>query len=52
VQAPQLRQVASEYVAGQTAIRLPPGVCRGNEAVRSRHSPIVLPHSSRRLLNR
>jgi hypothetical protein len=40
-QAPQLLQVASEYVAGQIAIRLPAGVYRGNEAVRSRHSPIV-----------
>jgi hypothetical protein len=44
-------QVASEYVAGQIAIRLPAGVCRGNEAVRSRHSPIVSAHSSRRLLH-
>jgi hypothetical protein len=26
-------QVASEYVAGQIAIRRPPGVCRGNVAV-------------------
>src|SRR6266436_6429675 len=51
-QAPQLLQVASEYVAGQIAIRLPAGVYRGNEAVRSRHSPIVSAHSSRRLLNR
>ena len=51
-QAPQVLQVASEYVAGQTAIRLPAGVCRGRRAVRSRHSPIVSAHSSRRLLNR
>ena len=34
-QAPQVLQVASEYVAGQIAIRLPAGVCRGNGAVRS-----------------
>jgi hypothetical protein len=40
-QAPQLLQVASEYVAGQTATRFPAGVYRGNEAVRSRHSLIV-----------
>ena len=51
-QAPQVLQVASEYVAGQTAIRLPAGVYRGKDAVRSRHSPIVSAHSSRRLLNR
>src|SRR4029077_6781799 len=51
-QAPQVLQVALEYAAGQIAIRLPAGVYRGNEAVRSRHSPIVSAHSSRRLLNR
>jgi hypothetical protein len=51
-QAPQVLQVASEYVAGQIAIRLSAGVYRGNDAVRSRHSPIVSAHSSRRLLNR
>jgi hypothetical protein len=51
-QAPQVLQVASEYVAGQIAIRRPAGVYRGNEAVRSRHSLIVSAHSSRRLLNR
>jgi hypothetical protein len=51
-QAPQVLQVASEYVAGQIAIRLPAGVYRGNEAVRSRHSPIVSAHSPRRLLDR
>ena len=51
-QAPQVLQVAFEYVAGQIAIRCPAGVYRGNEAVRSRHSPIVSAHSSCRLLNR
>jgi hypothetical protein len=44
--------MASEYVAGHTAIRLPAGVYRGKDTVRSRHSPIVSAHSSRRLLNR
>jgi hypothetical protein len=28
-------------VAGQIAMRLPAGVCRGSKAVRSRQSPIV-----------
>jgi hypothetical protein len=51
-QVPHLLQVASEYVAGQIAIRLPAGVYRGNEAVRSRHSPIVSAHWSRCRLNR
>jgi hypothetical protein len=45
-------QVASKYVAGQTAIRLPAGVYRGRDAVRPRHSLIVSAHSSRRLLSR
>ena len=40
----QLLQVASEYVAGQIAIRRPAGEYRGNEAVRSRHSLIVSAH--------
>jgi hypothetical protein len=51
-QAPHVLQVAPEYVAGQTAIRLPAGVNRGNEAVRSRHSPTVSAHLSGRRLNR
>jgi len=43
-QAPQLLQVASEYVAGQIAIRRPAGVYRGNDTVRSRHSSMPLAH--------
>src|SRR5215469_17174205 len=41
-QAPQLLQVASEYVVGQIAIRRPAGVYRGNDTVRSRHSSMPL----------
>ena len=43
-QAPQLLQVASEYVAGQIAMRRPAGVYRGNKAVRSREALIVSAH--------